>query len=329
MSVYRFRLFLIPLLLATAGLGLTGCQDNGGRDVAPVSLTRQTSELEYRSERGASGALFAYFFDVGQGDATLLAGPDFTILIDAGRHSRSDVVPYLLNAGIEKIDLLVGTHPHADHIGQFPDVLRSFPVTEVWMSGDEHTSQTYERALDAVLASGAGYHEPRAGEVIEIGSARIEVLHPREINGNLHDGCVALRLLFGEMAFMLTGDAETRAEEQILQSGQRIRSQILKLGHHGSHTSTSEDFLWAVRPEVAIYSAGAGNSYGHPHAEVIQRVLDNGVQVYGTDRDGTIVVVTDGHRYEVRPLRSLDQIAQVEGTAEARRSESRQRSVSR
>jgi competence protein ComEC len=103
---------------------------------------------------------------VGQGDSTLLAGPDFTILIDAGRHDRNDVVPHLEQIGISAIDLLVGTYPHADHIGQFPQVLQRFPVTEVWMSGDSHTSLTFERALDAILASGAAYHEPRAHERI-------------------------------------------------------------------------------------------------------------------------------------------------------------------
>jgi competence protein ComEC len=112
--------------------------------------------------------LIVHFIDVGQGDATLFAGPDFTILVDAGRHDRNDVVPYLQSVGVESIDLLVGTHPHADHIGQFPEVLNAFPVNEVWMSGDSHTTRTFERALDAILASDTGYHEPRAGEVYAV-----------------------------------------------------------------------------------------------------------------------------------------------------------------
>lgn len=98
------------------------------------------------------------------------------------------MVPYLSSAGVSEIDLLVGTHPHADHIGQFPQVLQTFPVTEVWMSGDSHTTLTYERVLDAILASDAGYHEPRAGETYEVGSARIEVVNPTHTSGDLHDG---------------------------------------------------------------------------------------------------------------------------------------------
>src|SRR5690606_35829293 len=110
------------------------------------------------------GTLKVHFIDVGRGDATLIQSNDVVILIDAGRHDRNDVVPYLREAGITSIDLLVGTHPHADHIGQFPEVLAAFPVKEVWLSGDPHTSRIFEDTIDAILASEAGYHEPRAGE---------------------------------------------------------------------------------------------------------------------------------------------------------------------
>src|SRR5690606_12325294 len=116
-----------------------------------------------------AGLLTVHFIDVDQGDATLIQADDVVILIDAGRHDRSDVVPYLRSIGIKSIDLLVGTHPHADHIGQFPEVLRAFPVKEVWLSGDVHTSRTFERAIDAILESDAGYHEPRAGERFQFG----------------------------------------------------------------------------------------------------------------------------------------------------------------
>lgn len=170
------------------------------------------------------GELIAHYFDVGQGDATLLAGPDFTILIDAGRHDRSDVVPHLVAAGMQTIDLLVGTHPHADHIGQFPAVLGQFPVTEVWMSGDTHATLTFERAIDAILASGAAYHEPRAGEVYQIGSARVEVVNPESLTGNLHQGSVSLRIIFGEVAFLFTGDAEAPTEVAMIARGHPLHA---------------------------------------------------------------------------------------------------------
>lgn len=245
------------------------------------------------------GTLDAYFLDVGQGDSILLMGPDFTILIDAGRRERSEVVPYLDEIGVQQIDLLVGTHPHADHIGQFPQVLARFPVSEVWMSGDENPTLTFERAIDAVIAAGAAYHEPRAGEVYQIGSARIEVLNPTELTGEPNEGSVSFRLVFGEVAFMFTGDAETPTEDEILDSGRNLKAQILKLGHHGSNTSSSLDFLLAVEPEIAIWSAGIDNTYGHPSPPALQRLQELGVTVYGTAMDGTIVVETDGQTYKV------------------------------
>lgn len=293
-------------IAAICWLAASGCHDDRTDDAISARLARRAAEAAEPSrpadgEGIRDGRLRAYFLDVGQGDATLLAGPDFTILVDAGRHTGNEVVPLLLAAGVKKIDLLIGTHPHADHIGQFPDVLRAFPVTEVWMSGDEHTSRTFERALDAVLASGAGYHEPRTGEALRLGSARVEVLNPSEVDGDLHNGCVAVRVAYGEVAILLTGDAEIPAERRMIASGFPLRAQVLQLGHHGSSTSNGEEFLREVRPEVAIYSAGEGNSYGHPHAEVIERFRRHRVPVYGTDRDGTIMVVSDGRRFEVRP----------------------------
>jgi beta-lactamase superfamily II metal-dependent hydrolase len=262
-----------------------------------------------------TGTLTVHFCDVGQGDAILLQGPDFTLLIDAGRHDRNDVLPYLRSVGVERLDLLVGTHPHADHIGQFPQVLEALPVGEVWLSGDEHTSLTYERALDAILASEAGYHEPRAGEVFLFGSARVEVLHPERLTGRLHDGSISLRIVFGEVAILLTGDAEASAESEMIARGYPLRSQVFKLGHHGSSTSNSAPFLAAVSPEVAIYSAGLGNSYGHPHAEVIERLGAARIPVYGTDRYGAIRVITDGRQIVIETERGRADTLPGEGLA--------------
>ena len=247
-----------------------------------------------------NGTLQAYFFDVGQADATLLLGPDFTVLIDAGDYRRNDVVSHLKSVGVQKIDLLIGTHPHADHIGQFPQVLATFPVKEVWLSGDTHTTRTFERALDAILASDAAYHEPRAGELFRFGSLHAEVLNPDHLTGDFHEGSVSIRAVFGDIAFIFTGDAETHTEFGMIGRGHNLKAHLLQLGHHGSRTSSSREFLDAVQPEVAIYSAGEDNSYGHPHDEVVNRILAMGIQLYGTDIHGTIVVETDGKTYNVR-----------------------------
>ncbi|MDZ7718055.1 MAG: ComEC/Rec2 family competence protein [Balneolaceae bacterium] len=261
------------------------------------------SFLPNSSELPSSGLindqLKVHFIDVGQGDATLLMGPDFTVLVDAGRHDRNDVVPYLKEQNVQQIDLLIGTHPHADHIGQFPQVLNNFLVKEVWLSGELHTSRTFERAIDAILATSAKYHEPRTNDNFMFGSLKVEILHPSELTGDLNNGSIAFRAIFGDIIFMFTGDAEFDAELEIVKSSQNLKSHILQIGHHGSKTSSTSQFLRKVSPELAVYSAGLENGYGHPHPEIIDRMNSLNIKMYGTDINGTVVLTTDGKVYHI------------------------------
>ena len=194
---------------------------------------------------------------------------------------------------------MIGTHPHADHIGQMDKILHAVDVSEVWMSGDITTSQTFERVMIGIEESGVGYHEPRAGEVYDIGPLIMEIINPERLTGDFHEGSIALRIQYGNVSFLFTGDAEQQTERAILQRGHVVQADILQLGHHGSQTSTTEHFLQSVNPSVAIYSAGKGNSYGHPHESVISRVLEANINLYGTDIHGTIIVETDGHTFTV------------------------------
>lgn len=251
----------------------------------------------------AEQIMTAHFLYVGQGEATLLMGPDFAVLIDAGDVGRYDIVPQLETAGVEYLDVVVNTHPHADHLGQLPDVMEAFPVHEVWMSGKEHYTVAYEEALDAILDSSARYLEPRAGEKYSIGSLQVEVLHPQYIVEDIHASFLALRVQFGDFGMLLTGDIEHCTEAKILEGKHNVQAQVLQLGHHASRTSSSDDFLDAVAPEIAIYSAGFCNSYGHPHAQVVERILRRDITLYGTEAYGTIVVATDGTQYWVTPER--------------------------
>lgn len=245
-------------------------------------------------------SLTVHFIDAGQGDATLIEGPDFTILIDAGRHDDEKVIRYMHSTDVQQIDLLVGTHPHADHIGQFPQILRDYPVDEVWMSGELHTTLTFENALDAILGSDALYKEPRAGETHIIGSATIQVIHPANLIGNHNHSSIVVKINYLEVSLLFMGDAEYPSEVEILNRGHAVEADILKLGHHGSSTSSSSRFLREVNPDVAIYSAGYGNPYGHPHTEVMNKLAEKGISVYGTDTEGTILVESDGQTYSVR-----------------------------
>jgi competence protein ComEC len=250
----------------------------------------------------AEGDLEIHFIDVGQGDATLLRTADVAVLIDTGRHDANDVVPYLRSVGVERLDVVAVTHPHADHIGQFDRVLDAMPVDEVWWSGSTHTTQTFHRALAALEASGAAYEEPRAGDVTTVGGLLFEFVNP-PVGTNLtdlHDASLSVRVTWGEVRLLLTGDAEAVTEQRMV-AGHRdwLAAELYQVGHHGSSTSTTAALVEAVAPAVAVYSAGAGNSYGHPHGEVVDRLEAAGAAVYGTDVHGTVVVTTDGRTWSV------------------------------
>jgi len=253
-----------------------------------------------------------HFLDVGQGDATVFIGPDVTLLIDAGRHDRSDVVPQLRALGVSTIDVVAITHAHADHIGQLDSVLDSFAVREVWMSGTPHTTQTFDRAITALERSTASYDEPRAGDRTTVGSLAIEVLSPVQLTGDLDVDMLAMRVSYRSVSFLFTGDLEASGESGIIdRAGGSLATTVYQVGHHGSNTSTSPGFLAAVRPEVAIYSASATNQYGHPHAEVIQRLTSAGVEVYGTPTHGTVTVTTDGSTYRVTTGQAASPISPI------------------
>jgi competence protein ComEC len=277
-------------------------------DASAGTVTEPVTEPDTSTDASAEtvGTLAIHFLDVGQGDATLLIHPDVTVLIDTGRFDRRDVVDLLRTYGVGRIDLLVVTHPHADHIGQFDAVLSAFDVAEVWWSGSTATSATFARALAALEASDAAYEEPRAGATTRIGPLILEVLAPGRDDPltGLNDASIALRITFGSFALVTTGDAEAPSEARMLaRVPDRLPAQVLRLGHHGSSTSTTDAFLAAVAPEVAVYSAGAGNQYGHPHRETVARIDAAGIRLYGTAVHGTVTVLTDGSTFEVRSER--------------------------
>ncbi|WOV86832.1 MBL fold metallo-hydrolase [Sporosarcina oncorhynchi] len=249
-----------------------------------------------------------HYIDVGQADATLLefsqGDEDFHILIDAGNWNTTDVVTYLKQHNITHIDILMGTHPHADHIGQIDKIIETLVVDEVWLAGETATSQIFSRMLDAIETNDVGYYEPRTGDVFDVGPLVIEILNPTELTGDVHSSSLSMKMTYGDVAFIFTGDAEVDVERAILNKGFDVHANFLKLGHHGSKTSTSQEFLNAVDPEVAIISAGIDSQYGHPHAEVVERVQSKGIDVYATATQGTIVVSTNGQTYDIETFKT-------------------------
>lgn len=244
------------------------------------------------------------FLDVGQGDSILIreeAG--VVILIDGGteRAGRSILLPYLRSQGIEHLDLVVATHPHADHIGGLIPVLENLSVGRILADGQVHTTRTYERFLTIIDDQGIPFSLGRAGQSWEfINIDRFAVLHPKEpfIEG-LNENSLVIKLQYGQVAFLFTGDLETTGEAQLLPYGDDLKAEVLKVGHHGSSSSTTADFLHQVSPEIAIIQAGVDNTYGHPHKEVVARLQAAGTLVYRTDELGSVIVVTDGQTYTV------------------------------
>lgn len=251
------------------------------------------------SAGSGSSDLEVHFLDVGQGDATLLVHGETSILIDTGRYQASDVVDHVTAAGIDELDLVVITHPHADHIGQFDRLADAVTITETWWSGSTTTSLTFERALAALERSDAAYEQPRAGDAARIGSLLVEVVHPPvgiDLD-DVHDAGLVVRVTFGSLRVLFTGDAEAAVEARMVdQHPELLDAEVLQVGHHGSDTSTTPAFLAAVSPDVAVYSAGLDNPYGHPAADVIDRLASAGVEVYGTSTHGTVVLSSDGQQ---------------------------------
>lgn len=284
-------------LLLLAGLILVLLMAGCLQEALPQE--KSTGSKEPAAAEPAKDDLTVHFIDVGQADATLLEFEEYAVLIDTGDWNNTATVDYLKAQEIGKLDIMVGTHPDSDHIGQLERVVEQFEVGEVWMSGNASTSNTFINALKAIDETGTDYYEPRSGEVFDVGSLQVEVLYPEEVTGKANEESISLKLTYGEVDLVFTGDAGVKEEQEMIDSGADLDAEILHLGHHGSNTSTSKEFLKAVTPEVAVYSAGSDNSYGHPHAEVIAAAENAGAKVYGTDANGTVVLKTNGKTYEV------------------------------
>jgi len=244
-----------------------------------------------------SATVSVHFLDVGQGDAIYIhsdAGAD--VLIDAGPPGagRSVVVPYLQAQGVSDLDLVVATHPHADHIGGIMAVLKALPVAEFRSDGQVHTSRVYMELLELLVEMDLPYTKVEAGQEVQLpGIDRFVFLGPGEpMFPGLNNNSVVAFMQIGTVCFLFTGDIEEEAESRLLGSSWDLAAPVLKVPHHGSATSSGPEFLRAVSPEIAVICVGAGNRYGFPHQEVLERLA--GTQIYRTDRDGTIVVTTDG-----------------------------------
>ena len=242
--------------------------------------------------------------DVGQGDAIWIHDdPDIDILVDAGPRKASDVVLAQL-AGIPDLDVLLWTHAHEDHIGGVCDVIGAMPVQQVLWNGFDYNSATFNDTLDLISATRIPSATLTAGDTLTWGDYDILVLHPDRQYRNTNDCSIVLRLTYGETGILLTGDAEWDSEQAMLAGSADLACEILKVGHHGSSSSTYSAWLDGVQPETAIVSVGTLNRYGHPSASVLRRLGSRGIDTYRTDRHGTVTIALDGDGYTLESTRA-------------------------
>jgi competence protein ComEC len=255
------------------------------------------------AETVKGSALKLHFIDVGQADSILVQTPSGKVmLVDAGNNADGEtVVSYLKSQGVKKIDVLVGTHPHEDHVGGMDTVIYAFLVGKIYMPRATTTTKTYEDVVNAITAKGLKIAIAKGGTSIDIDpSIKADILAPNSSSyDDLNNYSVVIKLAYGQTSFMLNGDAEDVSEQEMLAKRYNLKANVLKVGHHGSDSSTTPAFLKAVSPKYAIISVGAGNSYGHPAPETLARLASAGIQVYRTDEAGTIIVTSDGNTIKI------------------------------
>ena len=294
---------------------LTGCGQSGG----------QSSDTVANSKAEAKGQLIISMLDIGQGDAVLIQTGAKNILIDTGDDKyyedgkkgkeNTQLLTELQKLKIDHIDTLVMTHAHADHIGKADKVIAQYGVKELVYNGIPSTSKYFINALKAAKANGTQQVKVKAGDVLDFGSGvSFEIVSPSQSlidedtaaikakkKVDVNNESVVGRLTFGNFAMLFTGDAEGPVEKDMVASyGKKLKCQVLKAGHHGSKTSSTAEFLKLVQPESVVMSLGVNNQYGHPHEALLNRLQKQGIKnIYRTDVNGTITIVSDGSSYSI------------------------------
>lgn len=270
------------ILIAVAALSLAGKE-------LPPSLDISSND----------NRLHVYFLDVGQADSTFIITPDGeSILIDAGNAEDGErIVKLLKSAGIKRLDYLIATHPHADHIGGMEDVVKSFDIGDLYMTNAQTNSRTFENLLLAIKEKNEPILRASSGTLLfeKDGISASFVAPNADSYEDLNNYSAVLKLTYGQTSFLFTGDAEKTSEDQIRSN---IKCDVLKVGHHGSSSSTTKNFLKKTEPKYAVISCGEDNSYGHPHTETLQRLNSRSIKTYRTDLNGTIEAISDGVNIE-------------------------------
>lgn len=263
-----------------------GGQDSGRAGTAQATGNTGTAQ---------AGTLTVTWLDVGQGDAAVIQCGGQSMLIDGGKPEKSSYIyAWLQQHGLSYLDVIVATHVDADHIGGLSGALNYASVGTAYCPETTGTTETFQSFVKYLAQRGKQITVPTAGETYALGGAQVQILGPLHRAEDSNDNSIVLKVSFGATSFLFTGDAERAEEQDLLNAGVNLQSTVLKVGHHGSDTSTSYPFLRAVAPQYAVISVGAGNSYGHPTEAVLSRLRDAGVTTFRTDMQGEITAVSDG-----------------------------------
>lgn len=259
-----------------------------------------------------AGTLTVTWLDVGQGDAAVIQCGGQSMLIDGGKPEKSSYIyAWLQQHGLSYLDVIVATHVDADHIGGLAGALNYASVGTAYCPETTGTTETFQSFVKYLAQRGKQITVPTAGETFALGGAQVQILGPLHRAEDSNDNSIVLKVSFGATSFLFTGDAERAEEQDLLNAGVNLQSTVLKVGHHGSDTSTSYPFLRAVAPQYAVISVGAGNSYGHPTEAVLSRLQDAGVTTFRTDMQGEITAVSDGQTINFSIAKNATAIAPV------------------
>ena len=280
-------------------LAFTGCgQTPESPGSLPVSgVVSETTAQSGQETAGVSesGSFTIHFIDVGQADSALVTCDGHSMLIDGGNADDSNLVYSVLQRETNgHLDYVVGTHAHEDHIGGLSGAFEADTADVTFCPVTEYDSKAFRNFKTRADERGGGITIPAVGDTFTLGEASVTVVAVNSVPENTNNTSIVIRIVYGDTSFLFTGDAEQETEEKILETGQDIESTVLKVGHHGSSTSTSQAFLDAVSPTYAVISCGKDNSYGHPHSETLAKLSSAGVEVLRTDELGDIYCTSDG-----------------------------------
>lgn len=297
MSRQKTRWTVVCVFVAWLCILISGCAPEGWKE----ALRQPSENASLASETKGDSRLRVIFLDVGQGASQLLISPSgHTMLIDAGNNDREEeMLGYLQAYGVRRLDLVIGTHPDADHIGGLDRVIDRLDVGEVYMPKIQSNTKTFESLLNSIRSKGLKVKTAKAGlEPAWDEQIQVKMLAPVTATDDSNNMSAVVKVTYGSTSFLLTGDAEAESERAMLESGANLRADVLLVGHHGSKSSTTAKFLNAVKPMYAVIQVG-DNSYGHPTKTILDRLAKRQVEVYRNDLQGTVEIASDGKGYQI------------------------------